>query len=93
MSDELKHNAVVSAHPLIESIAGNPKASMIAGTTTASLGIDTAILQTLPTILGIVATILGIVLTSVLIYRNIKLTIREDREYKQKIKDRKNSEK
>lgn len=89
MSDELKQNAAMTAHPLLEAIAGNPKASMAAATGTAGLGIDTALLQTLPLILGIIATILGIILTSVLIYRNIKLTIREDREYKQKIKDRK----
>ena len=88
MSAELKHETAAGAHPIIEAIAANPKASMAAGTTTASLGIDTAILQTLPVILGIIATLLGIVLTTVLIYRNIKLTIREDREYKLKIMDR-----
>ena len=92
MSEELKQSAMSHAHPVIEAIAGNPKASMAAATGTAGLGIDTALLQTLPLILGIIATILGIILTSVLIYRNIKLTIREDREYKQKIKDRNNSE-
>lgn len=91
MSDELKQNAAMTAHPILEAIAGNPKASMVAGTTTASLGIDTALLQTLPLVLGIIATCLGIILTSVLIYRNVTLTIREDREYKQKIKDRKAS--
>lgn len=90
MNEELKHNAIAQAHQAAEAITASPKVAMAVGTGTAGIGIDTVLWQTFTPILGAVATVLGIVLTSVLIYRNLVLTIREDREYKLKIKERMN---
>lgn len=88
MNEELKQGAIAQAHQAAEVITTNPKIAMAVGTGTASVGLDTVLWQTLTPFFGVVATLLGIVLTSVLIYRNLALTIREGREYKLKVKER-----
>lgn len=88
MSEEIKSGLISQIQPVVESMAANPKGAMMVATATAGAGIDTMFLKTLPLYLGLVATLLGIILTGVLIYRNIVLTIREDREYKRKIRER-----
>ena len=93
MSDELKSGVLNHIQPAIEAVANSPKVAMTIGTATAGAGIDAMFWQNLPLYLGIVATVLGIVLTSVLIYRNLLLTIREDREYKYKIIQREDESK
>ena len=91
MKDELRSGVVSQVQPVLEAIASNPKLAMGIGTATAGAGIDIVFWQSLPLYLGIVATVMGIILTSVLIYRNLVLTIREDREYKLRLQEREDS--
>jgi hypothetical protein len=88
MSDEIKSGLVTQMQPVIESIIASPKVAMAIGTATAGVGMDVAFFNHLPTYMGYLATMLGLILTSVLIYRNVMLTIMERKEYKIKIMER-----
>jgi hypothetical protein len=85
MSDGIKQGLKNHA---IEVIEANPQLQMTIATGTTWMGIDLAFIQYVQPIFAFIVAILGGVLTTILIVRNFRGMIRENQEYKHKLKNR-----
>jgi hypothetical protein len=87
MSEEIKQGIVKH---VVEVIEANPQIQMTIATGTTWMGIDLAFIQYLQPIFAFIVAVLGGVLTTILIVRNFRGMVRENREYKYKVKNRDN---
>jgi hypothetical protein len=85
MSDGIKQG--LTKH-VVEVIEANPQVQMTIATGTTWMGIDLAFFQYVQTFFAFIVAVLGGILTVILIVRNFRGMIRENREYKYKLKNR-----
>ena len=85
MSEEMRQG--IAKH-VVEVIETNPQVQMTIATGTTWMGIDLAFFQYVQTFFAFIVAVLGGILTVILIVRNFRGMIRENREYKYKLKNR-----